>query len=125
MVISGITISRNTQSSNRLRGYASIVLDNMLVIHDIKIIESQENLFIGMPSKEVKTKTYRDIAHPINKDVRDVVEKLIFAAYKEAVASGAKRLDWKLKEEAEGLSFYELSEEHYELAESSEQDIAV
>lgn len=125
MVISAIRILRTKESRNRLRGVASVTIDNMLVIHDIKIIENQEGLFMGMPSKDVKGKEFKDVAHPISKEAREIFEKLIVAGYKEAVALGVRRLDYVLREDVENIGFLDLSNEHYECIVPFDEIVAV
>lgn len=69
----------NTES--RLRAVCSITIDDQIVLHDIRIIESEEGLFFAMPSKKLKNGSYRDICHPINQEARNELEELIFNAY--------------------------------------------
>lgn len=75
-----IRILKNT--GNKMQGVASITLDNMIVIHDIKILKNKEELFLAMPSKKVKPGTFKDLVHPINAPVRDAIERILFAAYR-------------------------------------------
>lgn len=66
---------------NRVKGIASITIDNCFVVHNIKIIESQNGLFIGMPSVKTADGTFKDIAHPINAEARDKIQKAILEEY--------------------------------------------
>ena len=75
---------RKVNSENRMKAVASVTFDNEFVIHDIKVIESQNGLFIAMPSRKTATGGYRDIAHPINPDVRKMLEDAIIEEYKKA-----------------------------------------
>ena len=59
-------------------------IDDVFVIHDIKVIESDKGLFIAMPSRKTSTGGYRDIAHPINPEVRSMFEDAILEAYENA-----------------------------------------
>ena len=74
----------NVNSENRMKAVASVTFDNEFVIHDIKVIESQNGLFIAMPSRKTATGGYRDIAHPINPDVRKQFEDAIIDEYNKA-----------------------------------------
>ena len=74
----------NVNSENRMKAVASVTFDNEFVIHDIKVIESQNGLFIAMPSRKTSTGGYKDIAHPINPEVRKQFEDAILEAYKTA-----------------------------------------
>ena len=67
-----------------MRGIASIVLDDSFAVHDIRIIEGDNGLFIAMPSRKTATGGYRDIAHTINHDVRKMLEDAIIEEYKKA-----------------------------------------
>ena len=72
---------RKVNSENRMKAVASVTFDNEFVIHDIKVIESQNGLFIAMPSKKTPTGVFKDIAHPINQETREKIEKAIFDEY--------------------------------------------
>ena len=72
---------RKVNSENRMKAVASVTFDNEFVIHDIKVIESQNGLFIAMPSKKTPTGELKDIAHPINQETREKIEKAIFDEY--------------------------------------------
>ena len=59
---------RKVNSDGKLRAVASVTIDKEFVVHDIKVIEGQNGLFIAMPSKKIQNRELRDIAHPIKKD---------------------------------------------------------
>ena len=61
---------RKVNSENRMKAVASVTFDNEFVIHDIKVIESQNGLFIAMPSRKTPNGEFKDIAHPINAERR-------------------------------------------------------
>lgn len=69
------------EESMRVKGIASITIDNSFVIHDIKILESQKGLFVSMPSRRTPNGDYRDIAHPINAEARENIQKAILNEY--------------------------------------------
>ncbi|MDZ4661851.1 MAG: septation regulator SpoVG [Pseudomonadota bacterium] len=71
---------------DRLKGYVTVTIDDCFVIRDIKIIQGHDGLFVAMPSKKKKDGTYRDIAHPVNQETRQIFEKQIFDAYEKMVA---------------------------------------
>jgi len=70
------------RDDNKLKGFASITLDNAFVIRGLKIIEGASGLFIAMPSRKRKDGTFQDIAHPINMATREWMESQVIAAYK-------------------------------------------
>ena len=76
---------RKVAKQGKMRAIVSITIDNEFVVHDIKVIEGEEGLFIAMPSKKGSDGTYRDVAHPINKETRNILQESILAAYKEAL----------------------------------------
>lgn len=79
---------RKINSQSALKAVASITIDNAFVVHDIKIIEGyQKGLFIVMPSTKTKDGEYRDIAHPINQETRDMLQNIILAKYDEMIRS--------------------------------------
>lgn len=84
MEISNITI-RKFINEEKLKAIASVTFDNMFVVHDIKIIQGEKGLFLAMPSKKFSDRNYRDIAHPINLKMRDMLENAVLDAYKEKV----------------------------------------
>jgi len=84
MLITMIQIRRLENSTTKLKGVANITLDGMVAVHDIKILQHNHDMFLAMPSKQTKVGTFKDIVHPINSEVRDIFEKLIFFAYEKA-----------------------------------------
>ena len=72
---------RKVNSENRMKAVASVTFDNEFAVHDIKVIESQNGLFIAMPSRKTPYGEFRDIAHPINAETREKIQKAILEAY--------------------------------------------
>ena len=68
---------RRIEKEGKMKAIVSITLDNEFVIHDIKVIEGEKGLFIAMPSRKATDGEYRDIAHPINSETRDKIQKVI------------------------------------------------
>lgn len=81
---------RKLSDEGKMRGIVSVTFDNAFVVHDIKIIEGQNGLFIAMPSRKVSEGEFRDIAHPINADMRLELQDQIIRAYEEAKESLAE-----------------------------------
>ena len=77
---------RKVEKEGKMKAVVSITIDEEFVVHDIKIIEGEKGLFIAMPSRKVADGEYRDIAHPINSDTRDRIQKLILEKYQETMA---------------------------------------
>ncbi|MDD6136693.1 MAG: septation regulator SpoVG [Lachnospiraceae bacterium] len=80
---------RKVAKEGKMRAVVSITIDDEFVVHDIKVIEGEKGLFIAMPSRKASDGEYRDIAHPINSDTRDMIQKLILKAYEESTAEDA------------------------------------
>jgi len=84
MKITSVNVRKIEKEGSRMKGIASILLDDSFAVHDIRIIEGDNGLFIAMPSRKTATGGYRDIAHPINPEVRAMFEEAILKAYEEA-----------------------------------------
>ena len=84
MQVTSVTVRKIEKEGSRMRGIASILLDDSFAVHDIRIIEGDNGLFIAMPSRKTATGGYRDIAHPINPDARKQLEDAIIAEYQKA-----------------------------------------
>ena len=76
---------RKIAKEGRMKAIVSITLDNEFVVHDIKVIEGEKGLFIAMPSKKAADGEYRDIAHPINSETRDLIQTMILESYEKAL----------------------------------------
>ncbi len=75
---------RKINGEGKLRAIVSITLDEVFVVHDIKVIDGDTGLFIAMPSKKAADGMFRDIAHPINSETREYLKKTIIEAYEKA-----------------------------------------
>ncbi len=82
MNITQVKVSK-TQESGRMKAVASVTFDNEIAVHDIKVIDGPERLFLAMPSRKASDGTYRDIVHPINAEARAVLEQAILEKYRE------------------------------------------
>ena len=84
MKITSVNVRKIEKEGSRMKGIASVLLDDSFAVHDIRIIEGDNGLFIAMPSRKTDTDGYSDIAHPINPEVRAMFEEAILEAYKNA-----------------------------------------
>ena len=92
MEITSIKVKKEEREGSRMKGRASVLIDDGLAIHNIRIIEGKNGLFIAMPStsREVENEdgemvtVHRDTVHPINPEVRAMFEEAILKAYNEA-----------------------------------------
>ncbi len=73
----------------KLKAYVTIVLDHSFVVRDLKIINGSTGLFVAMPSKKRADGSYKDVAHPLNKNTRMMMEKKILEAYLSEIKKGS------------------------------------
>ena len=74
---------RKIQTDGRMKALVSITLDEAFVIHDLRVIEGNSGLFVAMPSKRTPDGEFRDIAHPINSDMRQEIQDAVMKVYDE------------------------------------------
>ena len=84
MTITDVRI-RKIAAEGKMKAIVSITFDNEFVVHDIKVIEGQNGLFIAMPIRKTPDGEFKDIAHPINTDTREKIQTSILKAYEAAV----------------------------------------
>mgnify|MGYP003443004615 CR=1 FL=1 len=87
MQITSVNVKKIEKEESRMKGIASILLDDCFAVHDIRIIEGDNGLFIAMPSRKTATGAYRDIAHPISAECRKLFEDAILEEYKKELNS--------------------------------------
>ena len=90
MKITSVKVKKIDKENSRMKGIASVVIDECFAVHDIRVIEGDNGLFIAMPSRPTSTGGYRDVAHPINSETRQVFEKEIIEAYENAETEEAE-----------------------------------
>lgn len=93
MTITDVRVRLVDKEGLNLKATASVTFDNAFVVHDIKVIEGREGLFIAMPSRKVPNGTYRDVAHPINTEARADIEEKVYKAYEAAVEDTKNEAD--------------------------------
>lgn len=84
---------RKVSKEGKMKAVVSITIDNDFVIHDIKVIEGDKGLFIAMPSRKAGDGEYRDIAHPINSDTREMIQRIILERYEVAALENDTELE--------------------------------
>jgi len=75
---------RKVSDDGKMKAIVSVTFDDEFVVHDIKIIEGQNGLFIAMPSRKMGEGDFRDIAHPLNSETRNKIKEAIFSEYDKA-----------------------------------------
>lgn len=76
---------RKVAKEGKMKAVVSITIDDEFVVHDIKVIDGEKGLFIAMPSRKAADGEYRDIAHPINSDTRERIQKIILKKFEEVM----------------------------------------
>ncbi len=71
------------RDEEKLRGFANVTFDNAFVVRGMKIIQGNNGYFVSMPSRKRPDGTHQDIAHPVNRDMRESIEKAVLEAYEE------------------------------------------
>jgi len=69
----------------KLKGYVTITIDNCFVVRDLKVIKGNNGFFVAMPSKKRKDGTFRDTAHPLNNETREMIESKVLAEYEKEI----------------------------------------
>ena len=75
----------NLVSGEPLKAFASITLESCFVIHDLRIIKTQDKMFVAMPSKKLPDGEHKDIVHPINQETRKQIEQVVLEAYQKTI----------------------------------------
>ncbi len=81
---------RKINLEGRMKAIVSVTFDDALVIHDVKVVEGDKGLFVAMPSKKMPDGEYKDIAHPISSQAREVIQTAVLAVYEEAKAEAER-----------------------------------
>ena len=80
---------RKVNTEGKMKAVVSITIDDEFVVHDIKVIDGEKGLFIAMPSRKASDGEYRDIAHPINSETRERIQREIIEKYELALSEEA------------------------------------
>ena len=91
MKIGDIRIREVRNPEGKLKAVASVTIDDCFVVHDIKIFEREEGFAIAMPSRKTTDGKYKDIAHPLNTETREMLQKLILGEYERFVREGGDK----------------------------------
>lgn len=85
-------------NEERLKAYATITIDNVFLIRDLRVINGNAGLFVAMPSRKMKDGTFKDIAHPINTETRELIEKKVLSEYERELANPTTKREQAPKE---------------------------
>jgi len=84
LVVTDVRV-RKILTEGKMKAIVSVTLDDMFVIHDVKVVEGQNGLFVAMPSRKTPDGEFRDIAHPITSSAREVIQNAVLQAYEAAL----------------------------------------
>jgi stage V sporulation protein G len=87
MKITEVKVYPVRKPDEKLKAFATIILDDCFVVRDLKVINGNTGLFVAMPSKKKADGTYADIAHPVNKDMRQQMEQIVLGEYHKVMES--------------------------------------
>jgi stage V sporulation protein G len=90
MIITDVRV-RTIGDEGKLKAIVSVTFDDEFVVHDIKVIEGQNGLFIAMPSRKMSEGDFRDIAHPLTSETRNRIKDAIFEKYDAVLADAQDR----------------------------------
>ena len=93
MKISDVRIRIVKKDDNKLKAVASITIDDCFAVHDIKIIDGSQGLFIAMPSRKTPDGTFKDIVHPLNTETREEIRDIILGEYEKALKEAPAESD--------------------------------
>ncbi|CAM3399005.1 septation regulator SpoVG [Nosocomiicoccus ampullae] len=83
MKITDVRLRKVNNPDTRMKALASITFDDSFVVHDLRVIDGNNGMFVAMPSKRTADGEFRDIAHPINSDMRQHVQEEVMRVYEE------------------------------------------
>jgi stage V sporulation protein G len=85
--VTDATVRIPPNPDDKLKAFATIVLNDAFVVSDIKIIQGHQGLFVAMPSRRRKDGKFRDVAHPLNAQVREMIEAILLKRYQEEIVN--------------------------------------
>ncbi len=114
---------RKIETEGKLRAYVSITFDDSFVVHDLRVIDGTKGMFVAMPSKRLPNGDHKDIAHPINTEIREKIQNAVLDVYNRELeeASQARVEESKVEESKEE----EKEEAAEEAAEETAEETAV
>lgn len=89
MEVTEVKVFPVRNEDDRLKAFATITFDDCFIVRDLKVINGNEGLFVAMPSKKRKDGQYKDIAHPLNNEMREQIESAVLNAYSEEASKAA------------------------------------
>jgi stage V sporulation protein G len=108
---------RKIETEGKLRAYVSITFDDSFVVHDLRVIDGTKGMFVAMPSKRLPNGDHKDIAHPINTEIREKIQNAVLDVYnRELEEAPQAKVEAKVEEKVEAKVEEESKEEEKEEA---------
>jgi len=119
---------RKIETEGKLRAYVSITFDDSFVVHDLRVIDGNKGMFVAMPSKRLPNGDHKDIAHPINTEIREKIQNAVLDVYNRELEEApqvkvepkVEKVEPKAEEEVEESKEEEKEEEVEEAATEEE-----
>ena len=96
MNITEVRVRLVKKDDGKLKAVASVTIDNCFVVHDVKILEGNEDYFIAMPSKKTPEGEYKDIVHPLNTETREMIKKAVLEEFEKVKPTVAEQAQCRL-----------------------------
>ncbi|MCJ7656160.1 MAG: septation regulator SpoVG [Candidatus Atribacteria bacterium] len=118
---------RKIETEGKLRAYVSITFDDSFVVHDLRVIDGNKGMFVAMPSKRLPNGDHKDIAHPINTEIREKIQSAVLDVYhrelEEAPQAKVEEKEEVVEEKEEVVEETETETETEEETEKKEEDL--
>ena len=106
---------RKIETEGKLRAYVSITFDDSFVVHDLRVIDGTKGMFVAMPSKRLPNGDHKDIAHPINTEIREKIQNAVLDVYNRELEEAPQvKVEAKVEEKEEESKVEEKEEESKE-----------
>jgi len=113
---------RKIETEGKLRAYVSITFDDSFVVHDLRVIDGNKGMFVAMPSKRLPNGDHKDIAHPINTEIREKIQNAVLDVYhRELEEAPQAKVEEKAEEKVEETETEETETEETETEEEPEK----
>ena len=115
---------RKIETEGKLRAYVSITFDDSFVVHDLRVIDGNKGMFVAMPSKRLPNGDHKDIAHPINTEIRERIQSAVLDVYSRELEEGphTKAVETKEEEKVEETEVTEETEKETEEETEGEEE---
>ncbi len=109
---------RKIETEGKLRAYVSITFDDSFVVHDLRVIDGNKGMFVAMPSKRLPNGDHKDIAHPINTEIREKIQNAVLDVYRRELEEAPQdKAEAKAEEKEEVAEETETEEEDEKIEE--------